>query len=396
MKLRKKILSVIVLLLLGALVYVNVYIHENPSAQLLVSVISFSSSTLDNNDYLFYGIDLMDLFQNYMNSDVEYEGSAYFTRVKGFDFTSSGSIKGERSFSQRKMSCESDMNVLWADLGGVNLYAEDETVYMIVPMLDDMAFAFDTGVDLFRKGPSFTSDVDEQWFKDNAQNILDFLQSIDIDKTGDVYLDEDGEESYEYKMTIPQGQGQFIWDLLGTDGPDYDIVASIYLNKYYQTRRIVFDVSRVMEGTTIELCGDNTSTLIITDELPDNEKATMTIKRNGDVGYTNAFNAELIYEANNGNTYDMTSTITMDYIEDGMDVKISDIALTSGNETLASGHCSGSVKKVTINKDVFADVTTDLSALEPIDWKTIRDDTQGFVNDMISKSKKVLFLIGNN
>lgn len=67
--------------------------------------------------------------------------------------------------------------------------------------------------------PDLTSDIDKTWFKDHMQDIADLTKQISIDQTGKTIEDEDGTVSEEFVITIPQGCGQFIWDLLGIDAP---------------------------------------------------------------------------------------------------------------------------------------------------------------------------------
>lgn len=355
--------------------------------QIMISVIDFTNNTLKNPNYLAYGIDLMDLFQNYMNSDVTYDGEAYIKKLDKFKYSTSGSVSGVRSFSQRKLSMSTDMSVLWKDLGGIDMYAQDETMYLIVPMLDNAAYAFDTEVDLFKKGPSLTSDINEEWFSNNRQNIIDFLNSIDINKTGETYTDEDGTVSYEYKMTIPQGQGKFIFDLLGMDMPDHDIIYSMFLDKHYSTKRIEFDLSRALDGASLVVTGDHLNTCIFSLDLPEGEKSVMTIVRNGNITYTNAFNTNITYYTNVGKIYAIDHSTTMDYVENGMSCTLADITLKRDDMIIGEGTCKGTITKTPPEYDVFKDVAVPLDTIEVINWKVVRDDSEAFINDMIDRAK---------
>lgn len=390
---KKRIIISLISLLLAIVIVVFVRIKTSASTQILISVLSFSEHSLKSPEYLLYDVDIMNLFQDYMNGDVSYEGSAYFSHIKNFNFSSNGSIKGERSCSQRKMSCESQMSVVFEDLGNINLYAQDKTIFLNIPLLEEKpTYAFDTGIDLFRKGPSFTSDIDRKWFHENAGNIVDFLHSIQIEKTGQEYIDEDGTASYEYKMSIPKGEGQFIWDLLGVDAPDKDIVASLYLDRRYHTHRILFNLDDFESGSTLELCGSNLGTMIMTIMLPEQEKAVLTVSRDSTIKHTNSYDASVVYFANNNTDYTLTSHISMEKDEKGVSGKVSDINLSTAHETLLTGYIEGKLEKKDSIPDVFDGVNIDFSAVDSIDWKIIRDDAESFINEVLSNSQKELFV----
>ena len=130
-------------------------------------------------------------------------------------------------------------------------------------------------------------------------------RNIDIKKTDVVYVDEDGTKCDELKITIPQGEGKFIWDLLGMDIPDHDINCSVFLDKHNHTRNITFDLSYKTKGAYISISGKNFSTIKLLSPLPDNEKVVATIKRNGENNYTNSFVNNITYTTNLGKKYSM-------------------------------------------------------------------------------------------
>ena len=48
-------------------------------------------------------------------------------------------------FAQKRISSKMDMDLLWVDMGELDFYAEDQTVYMEAPLLgDDIGYAFPT------------------------------------------------------------------------------------------------------------------------------------------------------------------------------------------------------------------------------------------------------------
>lgn len=392
MKKKHRGLKVFILLACFLLVFAKAKLDSSPNLQLLVSVLHFSESTLKNPDYLAYDIDLMDLFQNYFNSDVSYSGSLSVKDIQGFDFSVTGDISGERSCSQKKMSCEADLRAVVLTLGEMDLYADTNMIYFMVPLLgDDVAFAFDMESDLFKKGPEFTSDISREWFHDNAMNIVNFLRSIEITETADTYVTDDGEETTGYHMTIPKDQGQFIWDLIGMDSPDYDMEMTIYLDKHYHTQKLVFDLSHSIDGASLSILGENSSTAVMYVPLPDDEEAIMTITRNGDVKYTNSFDCEMVYNANNGKVYTMTSNIVINFSEDSAKTEVKDIVLKEDNITLCTAFTEARITKESGLKNIFRDLDeASLIEIERLDWKQVRDDTEDFAKELIEKSNDTI------
>ena len=140
---KKKTLRIIVIVVVALAIIAKAELTFNPSARLLASIINFSESTLNNPDYLAYNIDLKDLFINYTNADIEYSGNAYIKKLEGFPYSINGTIKGQRSTNQKKFSCKSDLDVLVMDVGSVDFYAKDQTVYLSAPILGGLAYRID-------------------------------------------------------------------------------------------------------------------------------------------------------------------------------------------------------------------------------------------------------------
>ncbi len=64
-------------------------------------------------------------------------------------------------------------------------------------------------------------------FTTTFSNIIELTRQIQIEETGKTRTDSDDVKSHEYLVTIPEGSGGFIWELLGMDTPDYDIRVSV-------------------------------------------------------------------------------------------------------------------------------------------------------------------------
>lgn len=391
-KVIKRFLLLFAVIIIAVSLVFGMWIKLSPSMQLLVSVLSFSEHTLENPGYLAYNIDLMDLFTNYMNADISFEGNAYIKKMDKFMYSTTGDVAGYRSFTQKKLSMSTDLNVLWANLGGIDAYAHKDTVYVIVPMLDNTSFGFDTDINLFKKGPQLTSDISNEWFRDNYAHIVGFMQKIKIEKTGNVYENpESQEKSYEYKVTTPAGEGKFIFDLLGLDMPDHDIVVSIYLNKWYQTRKIEFDLSRAIDGASLTICDKNMGTCIFKVDLPDNEKMISTLVRNSEIQYANSFNSNTIYYTNSGRVLTTDCIIETKYTDNGMKGKVTELVSKKDGKVVAEGYLEGQITKLApIEEDLFSTIKVPADEIELMDWKALRDDTESFVNDLIGKAKENL------
>ena len=373
-------------MVLALAILVKVELAFNPSVRLLASVVNFAESTLNSPDYLAYNIDLKDLFRNYTNADIDYSGNVYIKKLQGFPYSISGTVKGKRSSNQKKFSCNSSLDVLVLDVGEMDVYAQDQTVYLVAPLLGGISYGFDTDSDLFLKAPNLNYDINHQWFHENRKNIVKFVRDVKIQETGKVFIDSDGTKSDEFKIVIPQGEGGFIWDLLGMKQPDHDIICSIFLDKHNRTRKLTFDLSHKTEGAYISIVGKNLNMIEIYSPLPDNESVVATIKRNGENSYTNSFTNNITYTTNLGSVYKSDCNVLLNYVDTGMKFEATDFVISHDQKTLAEGYIKGRIKKVENMDDVFAGV--DLSQVNVIDWDTIKNDTASFMDDVISQARE--------
>ena len=383
----KKKLGIALIIIFTVAIFIKAELDFNPSVRVLASVINFSESTLNSSDYLAYNIDLKDLFRNYTNADISYTGSAYIKKVKGFPYSISGSIKGERSPEQKKFSCKADLDVLVLNVGKMDVYAEDDTIYLVAPMLGNISYGFDTNENLFLKAPNLNNDINREWFHNNKKNIFNFIRKIDIKKTDKTYTDEDGTKATEFAVTIPKGEGDFIWELLGMDAPDHDIKSYIYLDKFNHTRKLVFDLSYKRKGAYISIYGKNLSTLELFSPLPDNEQVIATIKRDGNTTYTNAYINNITYTTNAGDKFTIDSGALLNYVDDGIKMELTDLVVAKNSTSLAEGYVKGKIKQVDNMGDVFKNAGADLSHVDIIDWDEIKNDTASFIDDVISKAR---------
>ncbi len=377
---KKKIISSIAVFFIFLLTITICAALKNPRFKLLLSVVHFAEDTLKDPSYLLYDIDIMEFIHDYLNADTQITGDAQMYNIEGLGFSVSAGMDGIRSLPQGKSSLTGSLSVIGKNVGDIEVYAEDQTVYFVVPMLDHMAYAFPTGIDLFMRMPDLTSDLNQKWFRDNAANIIQFTGEIGIEKTGNTIKGANGRVSSEYIITIPQGCGYFIWDLFGMDYPDYDVVVSLFLTDKNRFRRMEMDLSEVLPGARLVIDGENAQTGIFYYELPDDERVELTMVRDSE--HKNKMVMEAVYYANTDQEYYISADIYWSELTGGIQLKCKDVTIKKGNKTLATAYFSGTIAPLRKEPDVFAGTSVDLYSLEQLDWKEIRDDVDGFMSDM--------------
>lgn len=386
---KKKIILTIALGILLVLFVLMSFASKNPRVRLFLSTIQFAEYTLKDPSYLLYDIDIMELFHDYSNADTAITGKAGFSKMKKITSSVYLNVDAKRSFTEKRMTSHSTIDILWLEAGDLDFYAENDTVYFVVPLLGDFGYAFPTGVDLFMKMPDFTSDINQKWFHENMANIIEFMNDIGLEQTGNTLPNLDGSVSDEFVITIPEGCGHFIWELLGMEIPNYDVVVSMYLTPNNQMRQMKIDLSDVMEGAVFIIDGEKSDTLRFTYELPENERVEMTMIRNP--AHTNYMDTTSIYYTNVGTTYTMNSIMTWEKIENGFMIYIKDMNISCDGERLAQGFFKGDVTKLTQKPNVFENKEAYLYSLEKLDWRKVRDDTETFVNNIMDEMYNAVF-----
>lgn len=358
----------------------------NPRVKMLISTLVFSETTLKNPSYIAYDIDLMELCQEYLNSDTIIYGKTRMHDMDGFGFSSSMEVQGERSFSQKKIECTADMKVLFVEVGEFDMYVDDDTMYMVVPMLDDLSYAFTTGKTLFPKAPELTSDISQEWFRAHMGDIVELMGQMSIEKNGKTI--EDGFlKSTGYHIVIPEGAGAFIWELLGMDAPDHDIAMDMYIDHLFRTRQIEFDLSEITEGASMVLYGENISTCVYTRELPDDELFTVKMERNDKYSYINCMDCSMEYDTFKGDVLTAETYVTWNRAKNGIELKVHDTSIKKNDKVMVNYSFTGRLEKVAMEEDVFKNVDVDFDAIELMEWQELRDDTKGFIDDVMDEVK---------
>lgn len=356
---------------------------QNPRVRMLLSVVHFAEQTLESPAYLAYDIDICDLIHQYINGEIKISGKAGLLHVPDFDVSMSATLEAVRSFPQKRFAVTALFNVLWLEAGEVEVYAEDETIYLLVPMLDNLEKAFPTGINLFMKLPDLTSDLNHEWFRDSASDILELMQEIQIEETGNRLVDEDGTESEEFVITIPEGSGQFIWELLGMEEPDYDVTVSVYLTAGNCLRRMTVDLSEVLEGASFMVDGKGVGKAVFTYALPDEEAVEITFLRNP--AYHRWMDIEAAYYANTGETYTVSAALKWEESEKGFSVHVNDILFACDGKSLGEAYFVGEVEPIEETEDVFEGKASWLYGLQETDWRRIRTDAAGLIEEMLEK-----------
>lgn len=390
-KLSKKKLGFLLGAVLILLTVIGIVIgsHFNtPRMRVLKSVFHFSSKTLKSPDYLFYNIDVMELMHQYFNSDVAYTGDVSMHNIKDLGVSVAVSVDGIRSFEQKKMSLNGSLSVLHMKVCDVNMYADENTVYLYAPIVN-VSNAVPVDVNLFPKMPDLTSDINKSWFDKNKKNIKQLSKEIFVEQTGNTITDENGVSADEFFVTIPQGKGEFIYKLLGMSNPDHDVTVQMYLTKDNHMSRMVIDLSHEIPGASLTIDGTDVGTLIFDYPLPDNEHMVLTIDRNGKRSHW--FDVVSTYHTKTGEDYLLTGVLTWENSEAGFDIKFKDVVITLEDEVYGEMFFEGTITPLEQTPDVFTDTPTDLSSMETITWEELRDQTTAYIENMLGVLQNFFF-----
>ncbi len=380
------ILSILVALVIGSIIFILV----NPRAKFLAGTTRFAIETLPNSYFIIYNLDLMEIFRDYMDGDIEFSGDVIAGDIEGFGYTSSAKVHGVRSFDMKELGATADAKVLFLDVGEVDLYARDKTVYMIVPSFDNLAYSLTTNTDLFWKAPQLNGNLDIEWFTSNIGNFIEFANDMDIEKSGNVLTDEDGTTSDEYLITIPEGKGVFIWELLGMDIPDHDIRLSMYMTRGCKFRRITIDIGNIVENTVLTVDGLNMGTVITETALPDNEKLTVVLTRRGDYLYASYIDVNFLYETKDGTNYTGNGVLAYDKTDNGYDIVLKRFKFYKGEALLGQLFFDGNVHTTKVTTPPTSTATIPLESIKNYEWEELRDNFQGFVDDVMEDVKAKL------
>ncbi len=377
------ILSIIVALLIGGLLFVLL----NPRAKFLAGVTRFAIETLNDNEYIGYNLDVMELCRDYVNGDIDFSGDVIAGDIKGFGYTSSAKIHGLRSFEMKQMSVKADAKVLFVDVGEVDVFARDKTFYMIVPSFDNLSYSLTTDAELFFKAPMLNGNLDLSWFRDNIGNFIDFASDIDIKESGQTMQDDDGTVSTEYLITIPKGKGEFIWELLGMDIPTEDINLSMYITRACKIRRISLDISDIVPDSYLTVDGTSMGNVIFEKRLPDNEKVTVFLTKRGDYRYSNYIDIGLFYNSRDGKVYRGDGVLAYEKGSNGYDVQVKRLKFYEDETLIGQVYFNGNVHTTKCETEPVSTATIPLDSIKNYSWEELRDNFDSFINDVTEDIK---------
>lgn len=377
------ILSIIVALLIGDLLFVLL----NPRAKFLAGVTRFAIETLNDNEYIGYNLDVMELCRDYVNGDIDFSGDVIAGDIKGFGYTSSAKIHGLRSFEMKQMSVIADAKVLFVDVGEVDVFARDKTFYMIVPSFDNLSYSLTTDAELFFKAPMLNGNLDLSWFRDNIGNFIDFASDIDIKESGQTMQDDDGTVSTEYLITIPKGKGEFIWELLGMDIPTEDINLSMYITRACKIRRISLDISDIVPDSYLTVDGTSMGNVIFEKRLPDNEKVTVFLTKRGDYRYSNYIDIGLFYNSRDGKVYRGDGVLVYEKGSNGYDVQVKRLKFYEDETLIGQVYFNGNVHTTKCETEPVSTATIPLDSIKNYSWEELRDNFDSFINDVTEDIK---------
>ncbi len=358
---------------------------QNPRVKFLVATTRFAMETLQDPAYIAYDLDVMGICKDYFNSDTYIEGDVQANSIKGFNYSSGAKVVGQRSFQQKQMATIADAKVLFVNVGKSNVYVKDDTMYLMMPDFDNLAYSITVNTDLFMKAPEFTANLDLNWFKENSSNILEITKQMDIEDTGEHYVGEDGTKSRKYRMTIPQGCGQFIWQLLGMEEPDYDIVIDLFLTDSCKINRMEIDLNHTIENAKLVMDGARMNKCIYIKNLPDNEVFQLTFTRKDNYTFTNYMEVDMRYDTLSGDKITGNGYITWKKNEldaDGYALEMNKWTLCKNDEIQGVMHFKGNVKPSHFDYDLLRDTPVPLDKAKNLKWEELRDDMEGFMEDV--------------
>ena len=145
----------------------------------------------------------------------------------------------------------------------------------------------------------------------------------------------------------------------------------------------------VDEGQII-IDGTDVGTCILSYEMPNGERLTLTYVRNPSVTHVNFIYMDCLYETNQGDNFTASGYITTQPDDNGCEINVKNLSVMQGDDLLGTFSFIGTITKEKNLPDVFRGADLDSPDMEHIDWQTVRDDTEDFIQDVIDEAKKRL------
>ena len=117
---------------------------------------------------------------------------------------------------------------------------------------------------------------------------------------------------------------------------------------------------------------------------------TLTYVRNPSVTHVNFIYMDCLYETDQGDNFTASGYITTQPDDNGCEINVKNLSVMQGDELLGTFSFIGTITKEKNLPDVFRGADLDSPDMEHIDWQTVRNDTEGFIQDVIDEAKKRL------
>ena len=119
------------------------------------------------------------------------------------------------------------------------------------------------------------------------------------------------------------------------DTPDYDIRVSLYLTDLCRMSRMEVDLSDITEGASMIIDGTDVGTCILSYEMPNGERLTLTYVRNPSVTHVNFIYMDCLYETNQATIY--SERLYHHQPDDnGCEINVKNLSVMQGDDLLGT------------------------------------------------------------
>lgn len=129
------------------------------------------------------------------------------------------------------------------------------------------------------------------------------------------------------------------------DSPDYDIRVSLYLTGLCRMSRIEVDLSDITEGASMIIDGTAAGTCILSYEMPNGERLTLTYVRNPSVTHVNFIYMDCLYETDQGDNFTASGYITTQPDDNGCEINVKNLSVMQGDDLLGTFSFIGTITK---------------------------------------------------
>lgn len=129
------------------------------------------------------------------------------------------------------------------------------------------------------------------------------------------------------------------------DTPDYDIRVSLYLTDLCRMSRMEVDLSDITEGASMIIDGTDAGTCILSYEMPNGERLTLTYVRNPSVTHVNFIYMDCLYETNQGDNFTASGYITTQPDDNGCEINVKNLSVMQGDDLLGTFSFIGTITK---------------------------------------------------